>query len=1259
MSNFFGGDGPDTLIGTAGADLILVGRGNDLANGLDGNDEMDTRDTSMADGDADGDDTLNGGAGNDSLYGGTGRDVLSGGDGDDSLTGFSGNTVMNGDEGNDFLNSFGTTGSDTLDGGAGNDTLFGGSDADVLLGGLGNDSMSSATTAGADSMSGGEGSDTIIGGLGNDTIEGDGGNDSLYGWEGNDRLFGGDGDDLLSDLDGGANGNDLLDGGAGNDTISGGAGFDTLLGGAGNDMLSSIGSADSDTLNGGAGRDTLHGSSGADTLIIGADGYDEAYGGAGNDVYQINGKDFYIHDTGGIDTAVVSASFVKLPNFIESVSYVGGAQALPYWIDALLPDDANGRHYAELLGPTKTFYFGFATAFPSYNTTAADGDGFLAFNDVQKAFTRQAFTYVSTVTGLSFVETLDLAVPNVISFANNTATGNLSGYAYFPGSGSRGSDVFIDKVTTGNLSPADAQFSALVLIHELGHALGLKHPFGGTEGTEGPFLSAAENNTTATVMSYDSTSAQYHLAYSPFDLAALQYMYGPSTTARAGDDTYLLDASGANFLWDGAGMDDIDASAMVQSIVLYLEPGYWGHVGTKASTISAAGQITVNFGTVIEGATGGSAADAITGNSVANTLRGGAGNDTLTGAAGNDTLVGGAGDDRFEYRVDLGEGIDTITDFATGDTIRVDALLSTAAVTSGNGSTLNGKGIQAVTVAGTTTLSIDTDNVAGADLQLHLTGAFDAMNFTVTSQGDGSTLIGYTVRQQAPTGAVTFSGTLTQNQTLTAANTLADPNGMGTVSYQWLADGQAISGATNTTLELAQTQVGKVIAVRASYTDGLGKAESVTSAVTTQKVANVNDAVSGSVTVSGSYVQDQVLTATNSLADIDGLGTVGYQWLANGNAIAGATGSTLVLAQAQVGKTVTVRASYVDDFGASESVTSSAFAAGPTPTPLPQVQNLNDAPVGSVVIGGNAYVGRQLTASNTLADIDGLGAVVYQWKADGAAIADATTAAYTVTAAELGKTITLTASYTDDFGASESVTSTATAAVIEPPPGVQVQGMAYHWKGHALLSGVTVSGTAGSALPDQATIADGLFRFDTVPLGVATFGATRGTADSGSAITSADALAALRIAVGISPNTDPDGTGPLAALKVSPFQMIAADVNGDGKVSSVDALGILRMAVKTATAPVQKWEFVSERLDLWNESIGVSALTNLSAGWSNGSVDLQANLTHNFVGVLRGDVNGSWTPPSGSTSTDLDVTQPTYFTTLGTQLGVPTDVWGL
>jgi hypothetical protein len=132
----------------------------------------------------------------------------------------------------------------------------------------------------------------------------------------------------------------------------------------------------------------------------------------------------------------------------------------------------------------------------------------------------------------------------------------------------------------------------------------------------------------------------------------------------------------------------------------------------------------------------------------------------------------------------------------------------------------------------------------------------------------------------------------------------------------------------------------------------------------------------------------------------------------------------------------------------------------------------------------------------------------------------------------------------------------------------------------------------------------------------------------------------------------------LSALKVSPYQYIAADANKDGKITSADALAILRMAVKAPTALGQEWLFVNESKDLWNETAGASSLTKTNATWDAGlGVSVTGDAVVNLVGVLKGDVNGSWSAPAGST--DLDVTQPTYFQLLGTQLGMPTDVWGL
>jgi Ca2+-binding RTX toxin-like protein len=422
--------------------------------------------------------------------------------------------------------------------------------------------------------------------------------------------------------------------------ISGLGGNDSILGGFVNDRL-----------DGGSGNDTLFGNTGDDTLV-GGSGTDYLNGGEGDDTYVISSTSFDIDDSAGNDTAIVSVSFAKLPSYIENVVYVDGAQALPYWIDALLSDDAAGNGYQRLMGASNTINYAYPEELPSYDTYSEDAFLFSGFNAAQKAFSKQALVYISTVLDLKFVEVSDPAAINTISFGNNYQFYS-SAYAYLPSSSFLSRDLFLDIATPGNLSPEDGDVSALILIHELGHTLGLEHPF--AEGSDAPHLTGTEDSTQWTVMSYTDSPDQYHLQYSELDIAALQYLYGPSSKARTGNDVYVVNALTTNFVWDGAGVDILDASAQTQAVTLYLDAGYWGFVGSKASKITAAGQVTVNFGSVIENLSGGSGGDALYGNAAGNIIKGGAGNDTITGNAGNDTLNGGTGNDSLVG----GAGMDT------------------------------------------------------------------------------------------------------------------------------------------------------------------------------------------------------------------------------------------------------------------------------------------------------------------------------------------------------------------------------------------------------------------------------------------------------------------------------------------------------------------------------------------------------------------------------------------------------------------------
>ncbi|HEY5800455.1 MAG TPA: DUF4214 domain-containing protein, partial [Burkholderiaceae bacterium] len=370
-------------------------------------------------------------------------------------------------------------------------------------------------------------------------------------------------------------------------------------------------------------------------------------GGTGDDYYVVRDRGTAIFDAGGKNSGLIYADFYKTSPTVQNWTWAPGVQKLPYWIDDLLRQGRSSA--AEWLAPGRTMYYSFPSEAPAHYT-ADDRHGFQPFTDEQTTFARNALAYISTVVNIRFEETRDAGAVNTISFSRNEQDGSAA-YATFPWITADGSDVFID-VGSNTRAPTDGSYFALTLIHELGHALGLKHPFSSTDAggdrDDGPYLPALEDSTEWSVMSYNSRPSDYHLKYAALDLAALQYVYGPSTAVQT-DTRIALRADTSNFVWDGGGTDTLDGSALTQALTLYLEPGYWGYVGAKSNLITANGQITVNFGTQIENALGGAGNDALTGTRLANELTGGAGNDTLTGGGGDDLLNGGAGIDFAAY----------------------------------------------------------------------------------------------------------------------------------------------------------------------------------------------------------------------------------------------------------------------------------------------------------------------------------------------------------------------------------------------------------------------------------------------------------------------------------------------------------------------------------------------------------------------------------------------------------------------------------
>ena len=324
---------------------------------------------------------------------------------------------------------------------------------------------------------------------------------------------------------------------------------------------------------------------------------------------------------------------------------------------------------------------------------------------------------------------------------------------------------------------------------------------------------------------------------------------------------------------------------------------------------------------------------------------------------------------------------------------------------------------------------VESDSVVTAAIQTNT-------DYTVGTDGSGTVSVtdqGATGNNPA-TGAPTITGTAQVGQTLTADTSgIGDDDGLtnAAVAYQWLADGADIQDATDSSYTLAEADEGKAISVKVSFTDDAGNAETLTSAATAAVEARPNSPATGDPNINGTAQVGETLTAdTSGIADDEGLdnASFSYQWLADDSNISGATGETYTLADADVGKAVSVTVSFTDGGGNEESLTSAATGA---------VEAKSNSPAtGQPAISGTALVGETLTADTSgIADEDGLDSVSYsyQWLAEDVEISGATDSTYTLASNDVGRTIKVRVSFTDDRGHGEELASAATAVVEAAP----------------------------------------------------------------------------------------------------------------------------------------------------------------------------------------------------------------------------------
>lgn len=347
------------------------------------------------------------------------------------------------------------------------------------------------------------------------------------------------------------------------------------------------------------------------------------------------------------------------------------------WINGLAAvfSGPNGSNYSNDNEPAASQHFG--------------------LNATEQAAVFAAMSAWSNVANINFQQVTEsnTTVGDIrIAFSSASSLNNWWGYASFPSSyWPNGGDIWINAQYGSSSSWSSGSYNFSALMHEIGHALGLEHPFSGNvtlapefdstqytlmSYTDGPYTLFGQiiNNANGT----HSWSTHNINPETPMllDIAVMQYLYGANNNYKTGDDTYTFDPKTPflKTIWDAGGNDKISVSNFSLACEINLNPGTFSKIAIPSDSTSSynwsspptpatydgTNDLAIAYNCIIENAVGGSGNDKLIGNAANNSLNGGPGNDVMYGGdgndtfdwdatkrAGNDTFYGGKGNDVF------------------------------------------------------------------------------------------------------------------------------------------------------------------------------------------------------------------------------------------------------------------------------------------------------------------------------------------------------------------------------------------------------------------------------------------------------------------------------------------------------------------------------------------------------------------------------------------------------------------------------------